>query len=321
MLRRCLTVPTCLVAAALALLTVPLWLPLAWLFDRLTGATTRRAGLMVAGGLVLDALALGALLGVFAVAVVTGTRGGEADRRRNFAVQRWWTRSLLALGVRLYQLEVEVRGEGLVEPGPLVVLARHTSVADTLLPAVLVADRHRVMLRYVAKEELRWEPCLDVLGGRLGAVFVRRGEDLAAQRTRLGQAVGALGPREGVLIFPEGTRFTPEKRRRYLARLEDRGDPRLEEARALRHLLPPRLGGTMALLEANPGADVLLLQHRGLEGLGTLRDLTRRRMVGRRVQVQFRRFAYSGLPRGREQLERWLRRRWREMDAWVEAQA
>jgi 1-acyl-sn-glycerol-3-phosphate acyltransferase len=319
MLRRWITIPLCLMAALLAMVTVPLWLPASWLVDRLTGAATRRAGLMVAAGLVLDALALLALLAVFGWGLVTGSLATEADRSRNFAVQRWWTRSLLGAGAWIYQLALEVEGDEAVEPGPLVVLSRHTSVADTLLPAVLLADRHRMLLRYVAKEELRWEPCLDVLGSRLGTLFVRRGDPGRDEGERLGRAVRGLGAREGLLIFPEGTRFTPEKRDRYLARLEARGDPRAGEARALRHLLPPRLGGTLALLEGNPGADVLLVQHRGLEGLGTLADLARRDLVGRRVQVSFRRFAFAGMPRGREALEAWLLARWREMDAWIEA--
>ena len=70
---------------------------------------------------------------------------------------------------------------------------------------------------------------------------------------------------ESVLIFPEGTRFSPEKRRRALEKLASE-DPSLAEAAGdLTHVLPPKPGGVLALFDALPGVDCVVLAHSGLE--------------------------------------------------------
>ena len=40
---------------------------------------------------------------------------------------------------------------------------------------MIVAREARIRLRYVLKHELRWDPCLDIVGWRLPNAFVRRG--------------------------------------------------------------------------------------------------------------------------------------------------
>lgn len=315
LLRRGVTIPVCLLGAAVAVATTPLWIPALWLVDRITGRTTRRAALLVAGGLVIDSAALLASAWVWGLSRVLLQRGSEAERARNFRVQRWWSRSLLAWGRWVYQVRLEL--EGALQPlhGPLLVFARHCSVADTLLPAVLVADRGQLLLRYVAKEALRWEPCLDVLGGRLSTVFLRRGAGGGADQ--VATAAQELAGDEGVMLFPEGTRFSPAKRDRRLRQLEGEDPARAALARELTHVLPPRRGGVGAALAARPEADVLIVEHTGLEGLETLADLTRRDLVGRTVRVRLRRIRAAEVPRDEEGGVAWLDAQWREVDAWV----
>ena len=70
-----------------------------------------------------------------------------------------------------------------------------------------------------------------------------------------------------MVLFPEGTRFSPSRQARRLERMAERQDAMLEEARALRHTLPLHTGGAMALIAAAPDADIAFCAHTGLEGV------------------------------------------------------
>jgi hypothetical protein len=74
----------------------------------------------------------------------------------------------------------------------------------------------------------------------------------------------------------------------------------------------------VALLERNPGADVILVNHAGYEGASTFGDLIEGRAVGAHVKIELRRIPYAELPKGREALTHWLFDRWTEMDEWIE---
>jgi 1-acyl-sn-glycerol-3-phosphate acyltransferase len=249
-------------------------------------------------------------------------RRGDPVRYRdaNFRLQCVWARALLAAAQRLYRLRLVVEDEEAIGRGPLLVLPRHASLADVLLPAVLVSDRHRLRLRWVMKRELLADPCLDVVGNRLPNVFVDRSSVRSEAEIRAVAALAAdLGPEDGVLIYPEGTRATPDRRERSLARIAaGSAAGRLAVLRRLRHLLPPRSGGPLALLAAAPGADVLILGHVGLEGLSHLRDLLSGALVGRTLRVRFWRHPAASVPRDREAALGWLDARWLELDAWVD---
>jgi 1-acyl-sn-glycerol-3-phosphate acyltransferase len=248
---------------------------------------------------------------------------GEPAVDANFRLQWWWASALFSAARALFGLRVEVTGEDAVRGGPVLVLARHVSVADTLLPSALVSRPYGLRLRYVLKQELQWDPCIDVVGGRLPMAFVLRGSrdnsgDVAAVR----QLAEGLGERDGVLIFPEGTRATPARRARVLAKLEaspSTTPEQLADARRLAHLLPPRLDGVLALLEADERADVVFLAHAGLERVRTLADIRRGRMVGESIQIHFWRCPRREVPADREERIRWLTRQWQAMDDWVGA--
>ena len=81
----------------------------------------------------------------------------------------------LSWAERVFALRTVIEGEDAIEPGPILVFIRHVSQADTLLPVVLITRRHGIALRFVLKQELLWDPCLDIVGHRLPNVFVRRG--------------------------------------------------------------------------------------------------------------------------------------------------
>jgi len=320
--RRLVTIPTVLLLAAASVLLAPLWIPGLAIADALRPArrgAALRAGAMLA--VLLQCEAAG-LLASFALWVAhPGGRARERYLARNLALQRAWATALFGAARRIYGMGLDVEGEQAVAPGPILLLPRHASVADTLLPEVLVGAPHGIRLRYVLKRELLADPCLDVVGNRLPNVFVRRGsEDSAHEIAAVAALASGLGRDEGVLIYPEGTRFSAAKRRRVLERLRAAGDAeRLAYAERLRQLLPPRRGGPLALLEAAPAADVVFCAHTGLEGAASLADLWRGDLVGSRVRVRFWRVPRAEVPAERSARARWLDAWWERLDAWVDA--
>jgi 1-acyl-sn-glycerol-3-phosphate acyltransferase len=320
--RRAVTIPACLLLAAAWIALLPLLLAGAMAVDLARGGRLGLTRLVGFGATYLLAEVAG-LAACFALwlAYAAGLCDRARFESRNFGLQCLWTRSLLSAIRRIFALRFELEGAAAAARGPLLVFARHASLADVLLPAVLVADRQRLRLRWVLKRELLLDPCLDVVGARLPNVFVERS---SAQSEREIAAVAGLaadlGAGDGVLIYPEGTRATDALRERALARLATVGSPgRAERLAPLRHLLPPRPGGPLALLAAAPRADVLVRGHLGFEGLARTRDLLSGSLVGRTVKVRFWRHAAAAVPREREAALAWLDERWLELDRWIDA--
>jgi 1-acyl-sn-glycerol-3-phosphate acyltransferase len=321
--RRAVTIPVVFLVGLVVLATLPLWVLLAIAaapFEPRRWAALRSVGFFttyLVGEMLFLTLAFGQW-----IAAGPWTRAG-AER-----LGRWtdwlgdaWGATLHACGRIWFGLTVDVRGlEALDEGGPLLVLLRHASIGDTPLAPVYLARHAGLRLRYVAKSELRNDPIFDVIGSRTRSAFVERGSAHAAREIEAVCALlDELGPRDAIVIYPEGTRFSTEKRARVLARLADQLEPALlARARGLRHVLPPRLGGPIALLERNPGADVVFCTHVGYEGAATFGDLLGGRAIGQRVEVEFRRVKYAQIPTGREALVRWLYDEWARVDAWID---
>lgn len=316
--RRAITLPGLGIAAALWWAPLPGLLVLASFFDvvRRNRFATTRACLLVAAYLGCE------VAGVLASGWLWLTRGRDrrAWLRRNFALQRWWAGTLFRAGERLFSLRVTVEGADAVARGPILLFVRHASVADTLVPAVFVSARAGLLLRYVLKRELLVDPCLDVVGQRLPNAFVRRGSRDPAREIATVRALAAdLPDDEGVIVFPEGTRFSPRRRAHALARLAERDPALAARAERLVHTLPPRLGGPLALLDAAPHADVVVCGHVGFDGVRTLADFANGALVGREVRIRFWRVPRAEIPSdtpGRvDAFYAW----WERLDAWVAA--
>jgi len=330
--RRALTIPGYLFAAALYLGSLPLSLLMALLVDVLRGqrSTLPRARALTVFAIYFSCETLG-ILGAIALGVVT--LGGllvAAGRyvEWNAALQRWWTDALFFGGVRVFGMRVETEGLEFAERGPMLLFVRHTSTADTVLTAAVVANPYRTLLRYVLKRELLWDPCLDLVGRRLPNAFVARGRSRSAPlATRADETTtpeidavaslaSGLDERSAVLIYPEGTRFSESKLARAVTRLRERGTrEHADLAATFRHVLPPKLGGPVALLSAAPDVDVVVVEHAGFEGAATLASFWNGGLIGKTVRVRLRRFDAATLPR--DDLAGWLFARWAEVDAWV----
>jgi hypothetical protein len=129
-----------------------------------------------------------------------------------------------------------------------------------------------------------------------------------------------MGPGEALAIYPEGTRFTPAKRTRVLAKLRERGPSlALELAEQLQHTLSPLQKGPLALLAQNRGADLLVIGHTGLEVTGSLPALFRGGLIGKQVHIFIRHIPFAQLPNTAEGQAELLAQLWLEVDRFVAA--
>jgi 1-acyl-sn-glycerol-3-phosphate acyltransferase len=324
--RRFLTIPGYVLAWTLCWASVPLWLPLAAVVDAVRGSrgVALRSGAFLTVYLTCE---VGGLVASAALWVWGRGRPVDAERWQDahFRLQARWGTALFRAAALLFGLRVEVEGEAEAElgRGPYVLLVRHASTGDTLLASALVSRPHGLRLRYVLKRELLWDPCLDVVGNRLPNAFIDRFSGESAREIgRIRELARDLGPRDGLLIYPEGTRFSAAKRARALERLERSGDAAmLRYARSLEAVLPPRPGGTLGMLEAAPDADVVFCAHTGFEGAASLAQIWNGALVGRTIRVQFRRIPRDAIPTGRDAARAWLLDEWRRVDAWVRARS
>src|SRR5439155_2937729 len=121
-------------------------------------------------------------------------------------------RSRLA-GIRaLFGLTFEIEGLEQAGPGPVLILIRHASIIDNTLPDAIIGHAHGLGLRFVIKRELRMLPTIDIGGRWVPTNFVRRASgDTVRELERMRSLTLNMSTRDGLLIYPEGTRATPEK--------------------------------------------------------------------------------------------------------------
>jgi 1-acyl-sn-glycerol-3-phosphate acyltransferase len=198
----------------------------------------------------------------------------------------------------------------------VLLLMRHASVADTILAACYLSKPHSLRLRYVLKRELLWDPCLDVVGHRVPNHFVDRGSDEPQrEQEAVAQLAAGVGAGEGVLIYPEGTRYSAARRARIIESARTSGNTELEtRASQLVGVLPPRPGGTLALLKAMPQAQVMVGNHRGLEVAKSFTDLVNGALIGADVVAEFRCVDRPAAGSGDAQCRDWLDRLWINVD-------
>ena len=218
---------------------------------------------------------------------------GRDTRARRFGVyrlrQRWARRPPRRRCARLFRLRFEIEGLEDVAPGPVVVLMRHASIIDNTMPDAVFGRAHDLGLRFVLKRELRMLPTIDIGGGWV-PTRVRR---TAARATPSASSAtcaswrSTSSPSEGILIYPEGTRHTDKKLARAQEIIRERQPEVAPLADRLRNVLPPRLGGPLALLEAARGTDVVFCGHVGLDGFEYISDIWAGGLVGGTVKVPF----------------------------------
>jgi 1-acyl-sn-glycerol-3-phosphate acyltransferase len=261
------------------------------------------------------------ILSLLAIQIVNGGRDTPRRRRMVYDLRIRWARTHLA-GIRtLFGLRFEVEGLEQAGPGPVVVLIRHASIIDNMVPDAVIGHGHGLGLRYVLKRELQMLPTIDVGGRWVPTNFVRRASsDTAGEVTKLRRLADDLGAGEGILIYPEGTRWTAPKLARAQEIIAERQPEVAPLANRLRNVLPPRLGGPLALLDATRGTDVVVCGHVGLDGFEYISDIWSGALVHTTVRIRLWRYPAAEVPAGERELTGWLYGVWQELDDWIGAQ-
>ncbi len=312
--RRVVSIPALGALAVGLVVAAPVWIPVTLLVDLVT-APRRLPRLRMMAFAVMWAWI--EMAGVAAAGLLWATGRGTRVRP-HVRIQHWWARRISRALEWSVGLRVVVDHPEYLHPGPIVVLARHASHADSLVSARLLLDEGFVP-RYVLKRELALDPCLDIVGHRLPNHFLdRSASDGASELAALTALATGMGEDDAAVIFPEGTRANDGKRARGLARIAERDPGRAERLGTLHHLLPARPAGTLAILAGAPSADIVILGHVGFEGLDTFGGALRRVPLRHPVEVTVRRVPRAEVPSDPDALLGWLDDRWLELDAWVE---
>lgn len=317
LLRRLITVPAFILLSLFLIATSPVWIPIAWLFGLLypPAKATLRCICFIT---VYVSTSMCGLMWSNVYWVWHWLTRADAETRiaAQIRVQHWWANLLRASAEHLFRLKFTVEGEdALLGPGALM-LPRHTSIGDTVLPFSQYAIPHDKRLRYVMKRELLLDPALDIVGNRFPNYFVDRvADNIEQELSRMQTLTRDMRVDDGLVIYIEGTRFTEPKRERVLKLFAEQGrQSALDRARQLDRVLPPRPTGTIALMQAAPERDIIFMAHTGFEGSASFGSLISGGWLDTEVKIRFWRVPAAEIPRDNEGAKNWLNEQWLTMN-------
>ena len=248
------------------------------------------------------------------------SRGRDTPRRRQdvYDLRVMWTSHHFAAITKLLKLNVEVEGVDDVSPGPVICFSRHASIIDNTVPDAIMTKHSGISFRYVIKRELEVIGPIDIGGKWVPTSFVARASgNPEAELVQLRKLTHKLGPFEGALIYPEGTRATAKKIARAKEIIAERQPEFAELANRLQHVLPPRLGGPVALIEEGKGLDVVVLGHVGFDSFEKISNIWKGGLVGNTVRIKFWRYSASEIPDDPDAIARWVYEVWQRLDDWI----
>jgi 1-acyl-sn-glycerol-3-phosphate acyltransferase len=313
--RRSVSIPSLVVAAVLITITVPLWFPISIIADGLRGRFRFPIARLLAFGVCWTWIELAGIAG----ATTSWLSGRASDADEQYALMAWWAGALMRALSATTGIRPQLERADQLAGGDAIVVARHASLADSLLSAWAIRVRSDLRPRYVLKQELLGDPCLDIVGLRIPNHFLDRdAADGSTELQALRELASGIGPGVVGVIFAEGTRANDVKRERALARIAERDPARAERLSELRRLLPPRPAGTRALVEGAPAADVVLAWHTGFDGLDSFGGMIRK-LAAPLPPVRFvpRRVPRRDVPSG-DAFEAWLDEQWLQLDREVD---
>ena len=316
MLRRLISISGLILGAVVLTVLIPAWLPLVIIID-----ASRVKWRFPLARLLLFGVCWAWLetVGVICSALLWIT-GQSKNVPRHYALQRWWADRLLQALKATCGFSVEVENIDALKPGPVILLARHASLADSLVSAYVVTTLAQMNPRFVLKRELLADPCLDVVGQRLPNHFLdRQATDSTPELEALQKLVTDVNASTVGIIFPEGTRANNKKRTRALEKIATSDSDRADRLSDMRHLLPPRPAGAAAMLRGCTSADVVVAWQVGFEGLDTFggilkaisSDMPPIRFHLRRVNRDV--IPDASISKG-EEFTRWIDDEWMRMD-------
>lgn len=203
---------------------------------------------------------------------------------------------------------------------PVLVFSRHAGAGDSFILVDQLLNTHGRRPRIVLKEQLRWDPCIDVALSRIPSRFISPNPPPGSGAVESIAALAADLPPDGALIlFPEGGNFTRRRRKRAITRLREAGlDHLVQLAEDLTQVLPPRPGGAFAAIDAAPHADVVFVAHTGLEQLSSLRQLWAGLPMRREVRMTWWTVDSTDVPTEHAERITWLYAWWEHIDSWIE---
>ena len=316
MKRRLISMPGLVLGAVILTVAIPVWLPLVLVIDACRLKWRFPLARLLSFAVCWVWLETS---GVICSALLWIT-GQSKNLPKHYALQRWWADQLLRALKATCGFSVEVENIDALQPGPVLLFARHASLADSLVSAYVVTTLAQMNPRYVLKRELLADPCLDVVGQRLPNHFLdRQANDSTPELLALEELVTGIDESTVGIIFPEGTRANKKKRDRALEKIAVVDAERAQRLQGMKHLLPPRPAGAAAMLRGCPSADVVFAWHVGFEGLDTFGGILRG-ISSRMPPIRFhlRRVERLAVPITSQvdtnEMTKWLDSEWMRMD-------
>lgn len=200
--------------------------------------------------------------------------------------------------------------------GPLLFFSRHAGPGDTLLLIDLLLRFGRLP-SVVFKDTIAIDPCIDLIGHRLPHAVLDT-SDRDESEARIEEVAANLDPRGILVLFPEGGNFTPERRRRALRRLWQKGHAReAREASRMSNVMPPRPTGALAAIRGNPTADVIFSAHTGLGLAAFPKEIWRNTPIGGTLTTHMWLAGAGERPSDPEAQMEWLFDWWKRIDRWL----
>jgi 1-acyl-sn-glycerol-3-phosphate acyltransferase len=319
-LRRAVTIPVVALVTVVLTMASPVLAVAAALGDLATDLRRRRCSRLVVF------VVLFGWIEVMAMVLALGAWTRAGGRMRKPSTQRRLQKlvgqhahRIVTVCARVIGLRLVVTGLEALDDGEAVLcLSHHTSLLDSVLPAELLGYQLGYDVHYVMKRSLQWSPAMDIVGHWIPVHFVdRSGRDSDAEIRAVAGLARDLRRRQAPVIYPEGTFFNERRLALAVDQMAQRTPDLVARVAQLRFVLPPRVGGAFALLDAAPDVDVLLAVHVGFERFTSLRRIVASVPFRDPVHVHFWRVPRTQVPVAADERFRWLFAQFEHMDQWV----
>lgn len=319
-LRRLISFPGLVLLTVILIVSLPILLPVAFVVDCFIGIRRLRCVRTVV--FLLWFLTIEFRTFFYGVRVWVrhfGRIGHERPQKLLQSGLAFYGHNIWRITERVFGLRLIVTGKDAVEGKPAVIcFPHHTSILDSVLPIELLGHQLGYDLRYVIKKTLAWIPAIDLVGKWLPVHYVdRTGKKSGEEMEAIAALATDVTPGSAPVIYPEGTFYTPKRLARAVERMKTQDPTLVERTERLRHVLPPRTGGALAMLEAAPDADVLFIVHVGFEPYVNMARIFANLPFRRPVEAHLWRVPRSEVPVAAEEQYRWLFAQFEFMDQWV----
>lgn len=199
----------------------------------------------------------------------------------------------------------------------IIYLANHRSTVDWIVADILAMQQDAVgHVRYVLKEGLKWLPLYGYYFSQHGGIYVKRSAkfDEGRMRGTLRSYVDTGAPMY-LVIFPEGTRYTPKVLSASQAFAAQRGLP------VLKYVLTPRIKATYVAFDSMKNYidaiyDVTVVyeledQAQQTETISMIEFLCRKNP---KIHIHVDRIDRKDIPAEQDDMKRWLHKRFERKD-------